>query len=283
MNAQEPYFRGKFAEAAKNLEIEYENIQLSECVFHIHSQTTELYHNHTLIDPDSAYFWVRRKGQDNFYCYLLCEFLHQHNAPFTDPANRSHTLSDMKIAQLLRLTQQGVPFPESYICRSYSFSLHQDKILENLGFPLVVKRAGERGEAVWLIKDLKALKAKFQEAPYDVHIVQKFIPNEYDLRVIVFEDQIIGAMTRHSTDGFANTGYDAKLSLTDLSDEEKRLALDVAQKAGVDFAGVDIVRTEQGPMVWEINKTPQMDRFIPATGIDAVTEAMRIVKERYLS
>ena len=52
-------------------------------------------------------------------------------------------------------------------------------------------------------------------------------------------------MTRNSADGFANTSYDALLEETEISDEEYQLALDVSRKAGVDFAGVDIVRTRR--------------------------------------
>lgn len=283
VNAQEAYFRGKFAVAAQDLGVDYHYLDLTECVFHVKGKESTLYHNNKMIDPQDGYFWIRRKGQDNFFCYLLTEFLSQQGVPFTDPANRSHTLSDMKIAQLLRLAPKGIPFPESYICRPYSFALHQDLIVNNVGFPCVVKRAGERGEAVWLVNNFQELDQKLNEGKaFDVNIIQKYIPNEFDLRVIVFENKIIGAMTRRSTDGFANTAYDAELKITDLTECECQLALESAEKAGVDLAGVDIVRTEQGPLVWEINKTPQLDRFIPATGIDAVSQILSLIKEKYL-
>ena len=137
-----------------------------------------------------GYFLIRRKDEDSFFSYLLAEFLSQHGAPFTDPSNRSHTLSDGKIAQLLRLTQLGVPFPESFICRPYSYTLHRDLIVNKFGFPCVVKRTGARGEAVWfMVESEDELEQKLAEEPFEVHIIQKYIPNDYDVRVIVFEDQ----------------------------------------------------------------------------------------------
>lgn len=223
------------------------------------------------------------KDADNFYAYLLTEFLHQHKASFSDPCNRSHTQSDGKIAQLIRLTEQGVPFPESFVCRPYSFIVHRDLIVDKIGFPCVVKRAGARGEAVWFVETEDELEAKMKEAPFDVHLVQKYMPNDYDIRVIVFEDQVIGAMQRSSDDGFANTSYDAIFELTQVSNEEKQLALTVAQKAGVDFAGVDVVKTKEGLKVWEVNKTPQLDRFIPATGIEVVESVLNHIKQKYLN
>lgn len=282
INVSEPYIKGKFATAAHKHDVNYEYIDLKECVFYADGSSTHLYSNNKRIDPSSGYFMIRRKDEDNFYAYLLVEFLSQHGAPFTDPCNRSHTQSDGKIAQLLRLTDQGVPFPESFVCRPYSFALHRDLIINKFGFPCVLKRTGARGEAVWFIESEEELAAKMNEAPFEAHLIQKYMPNDYDIRVIVFEDQVIGAMTRSSADGFANTSYNAILEHTKISDEEYQLALEVSRKAGVDFAGVDIVRTDEGLKVWEINKTPQLDRFIPATGIQALDLVVGHIKTTYL-
>jgi len=283
VNASEPYVRGKFATAAHKLDVDYEYVDLKECVFYADGKHTHFYNNNTKIDPKKGYFFIRRKDTDNFYAYLLTEFLHQHQADFNDACNRSHTRSDGKIAQLIRLTEQGVPFPESFVCRPYSFTLHRDLIVEKIGFPCVVKRTGARGEAVWFIDSEEKLMTKMEEAPFEVHLVQKYMPNDYDVRVIVFEDQVIGAMTRSSDDGFANTSYNAVLELTQISDEEQQLALDVAKKSGVDFAGVDVVRTSEGLKVWEVNKTPQLDRFIPATGIEAIECVLNHIQQKYTS
>ncbi|MGS2722894.1 ATP-grasp domain-containing protein [Porticoccus sp. GXU_MW_L64] len=282
VNGAEAYFRGKFAVAAINLNIPHDYIDLTECVFFVDGKETYLYRNNQKIEPSEGYFFIRKKSQDSYYCYLLAEFLAQHQAPFSDPCNRLHTEPDIKFSQLLRLTKQGIPFPESYICRPYSFDLHRDMITNRLGFPLVVKRAGARGEAVWLVRTEEELNAKLKEEPFEVHILQQFIANEGDIRVIVFEDKIIGAMTRSSADGFANTSYDAVLEHTQLSDQERQLALLASRKAGLDFAGVDIVKTDSGLKVWEINKTPQLDRFIPATGIPALEQILEYIKDKYL-
>ena len=282
INAKEPYFKGKFASAAGKLDVEYKYIDLTECIFYANDQKTYLYHNHELIEPKEGYFLIRRIGEDSFFSYLLTEFLHQHDAAFMDPGNRSHTQSDGKIAQLLRLTTQGIPFPESFLCRPYSFEMHRDFIIDKIKLPCVVKRTGARGEAVWFVKTEEELIQKMQEAPFEVHILQRYIPNEHDMRVIVFEDKVVGAMKRTSADGFANTSYDAKLEISDITKEEKTLAIDVCKKMGVDFGGVDLVRSEEGLMIWEVNKVPQLDRFIPATGIEALEVIVKTIKDRYL-
>jgi ribosomal protein S6--L-glutamate ligase len=282
INGSEPHFRGKFSRAVQDLEIEHQYVDLKECMFHVHDGELYFYENNNMVDPKSGYFFIREKETDSYFCYLLTEFLHQQGAPFSDPSNQSHTRSDSKSSQLLKLTKHGVPFPESFICRPYSFTLHSDFICERLGYPFVVKRGGARGEAVWLINNEAELEAKFEEAPFQVHLLQKYIPNEYDLRVFVFEDQILGAMKRASVDGFANTAVDASFETVEISEEEKNLAVLASQKAGVDFAGVDIVRTESGPMIWEVNKTPQVERFIPATGVNVVEIMLKMIKTGYL-
>ena len=90
-------------------------------------------------------------------------------------------------------------------------------------------------------------------------------------------------MTRSSADGFANTSYDAALELVDISEEEQELALEVCRRSGIDLGGVDIVRTEEGLKIWEINKVPQLHRFIPATGIEALDIIVGQIKTKYLS
>jgi RimK family alpha-L-glutamate ligase len=282
VNGSEPQFRGKFARAVQELAIEHQYIDLKECVFHACDGELYLYENNQRIDPQSGYFFIRENETDNYFCYLLTEFLHQQGAPFSDPVNQSHEKSESKPSQLLKLTKHGVPFPESFICRPYSFTLHCDFVQERLGYPLVVKRGGARGEAVWLIHNEAELEAKFEEAPFQVHLLQKYVPNDYDLRVFVFEDQVLGSMKRMSVDGFANTALDAKFEPIEIDEEEKQLAILASQKAGLDFAGVDIVRTDQGPMVWEVNKTPQVERFIPATGINVVEGVLQKIKAKYL-
>lgn len=282
INGSEPHFRGKFARAVQDLDIEHQYIDLKECIFHVCDGELYFYENNKMIDPKSGYFFIRENETDNYFCYLMTEFLHQQGAPFSDSSNRSHTSSDSKSSQLLKLTKHGVPFPESFICRPYSFTLHYDFIGERLGYPFVVKRGGARGEAVWLINNDAELEAKFEEAPFQVHLLQKYIPNDYDLRVFVFENTILGSMKRASVDGFANTAVDASFELVEISEEEEKLALMASQKAGVDFAGVDIVRTENGPMIWEVNKTPQVERFTAATGNNVVETMLKMIKRKHL-
>jgi RimK family alpha-L-glutamate ligase len=282
INGSEPHFRGKFSRAAQELSLEHQYLDLKECIFHACEGELYLYENNKMIEPESGYFFIREKETDDYFCYLLTEFLHQQGAPFSDPSNQSHTRSDSKSSQLLKLTKHGVPFPESFICRPYSCTLHYDFVCERLGYPFVVKRGGARGEAVWLINNEAELEAKFEEAPFQVHLLQKYVPNDYDLRVFVFEDQILGAMKRASVDGFANTALDASFETVEISEDEKRLALLASQKAGVDFAGVDIVRTEKGPMIWEVNKTPQVERFIAATENNVVETMLKIIKKGHL-
>lgn len=283
VNGSEPHFRGKFAIAAQKLEIPYEYVDLKECIFLIDGEDTYLYQNNAQIKPDNSYFLIRKKETDSYFCYLLTEFLHRHDTPFLDPGNRSHTLAHTKISQLLTLTGDGILFPRSIICRPYSYTLHRDMVAEQLGFPLVLKRNGARGEAVWLIDNEAELESKFAEAPFEAHILQKYIPNESDLRVIVFEDTVLGAMQRTSSDGFANAGYDATLEIVEITEEEKQLAIHASKKAGIDFSGVDIVRTDAGLRIWEVNKCPQIERFIAATDIEIVEIMLNTMKNKYLA
>lgn len=283
INCEEPYVRGNFAASANKHEVPFDTIDLKEVIFHISEGSTKLYSNNCLIDPLEAYFFIRRKADDSYFCYLLTEYLHHLKVPYLDECNRSHNALECKISQLIRLTPKGVPFPESFVCRPYAFELHQRFILDRISFPCVFKRSGARGEKVWLIDSKAALAAKIAESPREPFILQQYIANEFDLRVIVFEDRIVGSMKRSSVDGFANTASDAVLEPYELSAAETQLALESAKAADLDLAGVDIVHTNEGLKVWEINSVPQLHRFDAALDISAMDFIISQIKERYLT
>jgi ribosomal protein S6--L-glutamate ligase len=103
----------------------------------------------------------------------------------------------------------------------------------------------------------------------ELTLIQEYIPNDHDIRVFVFDGKIIAAIKRSSSDGFYNNvSQGGKPEKIPISAEEESICIGAAEKAELRVAGVDLVRTERGPLVFEVNKAPQMDIFSPAAGFD---------------
>ena len=60
----------------------------------------------------------------------------------------------------------------------------------------------------------------------------------------------------------------AKAELTELTDEERDIAIHAAEIMGLGLAGVDIIRSERGPLVLEVNSSPGIEGIEKTTGID---------------
>ncbi len=182
----------------------------------------------------------------------------------------------LKLAQNLALKKAGLPVPRTVW--GYLEKL-KSEIPNHLGFPAVVKRSGgSHGENVYLIENKDDLnqalaKLKPQEKKQNKRfIAQEFIPNQGDLRILVLGDRALGAIRRERTnDQFRNNvsrGGQAS-AVKNLSPQIAEIAVQAAKAVDLSFAGVDIVlrQTDNQPFIFEVNRSPQFNGFMKATGI----------------
>ena len=114
-------------------------------------------------------------------------------------------------------------------------------------------------------------------------MLQEFIPNDGDYRVLVLGKKVLGVMKRssQSKEEFRNN-YSAggKVEVADLPEEVKQLAVKAAEVCGLAVAGVDVAFRDydfKKPVIWEVNKGPQFKGFMKATGIDVPREIVRFL------
>ena len=157
-------------------------------------------------------------------------------------------------------------------------------------FPVIVKGSGgDRGTRVFkadnleqlekLVRDLR--KSETEEGKR--YMLQEFIPNDGDYRVLVLGDKVLGVMKRSSQNKkeFRNN-YSAggSVEIADLPEEVKQLAVKAAEVCGLAVAGVDVAFRDydfKKPVVWEVNKGPQFKGFMKATGIDVPAEIVKFL------
>lgn len=148
------------------------------------------------------------------------------------------------------------------------------RILEKLGLPMVIKLvSGSQGKGVVLAETRKAAKSVIQ-ALYVTGastLLQEYIEESSgtDVRAFVVGNRVIASMERSSSEDFRSnlhqggTGKPARL--TEL---EKKTAIKSSKAMGLQICGVDMLRSNRGPLVLEVNSNPGIEGIEAVTGRD---------------
>ncbi|HSX07320.1 MAG TPA: RimK family alpha-L-glutamate ligase [Candidatus Saccharimonadales bacterium] len=145
-----------------------------------------------------------------------------------------------------------------------------DVIAKAGGAPLIIKVArGTHGNGVVLAETNKAAKAVMQAFYVEgvSFLVQEFVKESAgeDIRALVVGRQVVASIKRQSLDDDfrSNTHQGGVGKTVKLTDEEERTAVRAAKAMGLAICGVDMIRSEHGPLVLEVNssaslKTPEL-------------------------
>lgn len=195
----------------------------------------------------------------------------------------SITRSRDKLRALQILSRSGIGLPTT----SYA---HSTKMTEKLikmvgGVPCVIKLIeGTQGKGVILaethkaaesvIDGLRQMKAHF--------LVQEFIKesNGCDIRAFVIGDKVVASMMRKAKDGDfrSNLHRGGTAVHVEISNEESRMAVKAAKALGLNVAGVDLLRSERGPLVLEVNSSPGLQGIETSTGLDIATMIIEYIE-----
>ena len=156
------------------------------------------------------------------------------------------------------LMRKDVPFPTTGSAYSRE---EYDKVIKTVGgAPLIIKlNEGTEGVGVFLAEDEKAAKNFLRTfKQFDARVMmQEFVKESSgsDIRAVVIGDQIIGALERKSQDGDfrANVALGAVTTVVELTEEEKDVILRATRAMGLGMAGVDMMRSDNGPVIIEVN------------------------------
>ncbi|MEJ2249631.1 MAG: RimK family alpha-L-glutamate ligase [Candidatus Lokiarchaeota archaeon] len=165
------------------------------------------------------------------------------------------------------LNKHGIPTPETVICE-HSYDALQ--AFDHLGKDVVLKPLfGSKGIGITRLND----KAFAENVIYslerlnEVFYLQEFIEHyNRDIRVLVLGNKAIAGMYRISDNWKTNIHAGAKMKPLMLTEELKSLAIEAAKVVRTEIAGVDIIESERGYMVIEVNSIPGF------TALDKVTE-----------
>jgi ribosomal protein S6--L-glutamate ligase len=191
-----------------------------------------------------------------------------------------------KLWTLQVLSGNGISIPTT----SFANSFYETKDLIKLvgGAPLVVKLLeGTKGIGVVLAENTKAAESvinAFRSLKADI-LVQQYIKESKgrDIRCFVIGDQVVASMQRVAEEGEfrANIHLGGKGEAIEITDEERALAINATKLIGLDVAGVDMVRSNSGPKILEINSSPGLEGIEKATNIDIASKMIEFLEEKY--
>jgi ribosomal protein S6--L-glutamate ligase len=166
-----------------------------------------------------------------------------------------------KLRSMQLLAKAGVGIPKTVFARE---TADFEGVLEQVGgAPVIIKVArGTHGNGVVLAETRKAALAVMQAFYVEEvnFLVQEYIAESagVDIRVFVVNGKVVASMLRQSLDDdFRSNIHQGGEGITvQLTPEERRTAQKAAKAMGLSVCGVDMMRSERGPLVLEVNSSP---------------------------
>ena len=193
------------------------------------------------------------------------------------------TRSRDKLRSLQLLSRRGVGIPVTAFARSPDDVT--GLIREVGGAPLVIKLLeGTQGIGVVLAETKTAAKSVIQGfMGLSANIlVQEYIKEAggSDIRCFVVGGKVIAAMQRTAPEGDfrSNLHRGGSASLVKLSPKERRTAVNAAKIMGLNVCGVDLLRSDRGPLVMEVNSSPGIGGIEAATGKDVANLIIEFIE-----
>ncbi|HSX05728.1 MAG TPA: RimK family alpha-L-glutamate ligase [Candidatus Saccharimonadales bacterium] len=180
---------------------------------------------------------------------------------FTTTTSIALVRSRDKLRSTQLLAKAGVGIPKTVFGRE---TADLDDILDQVGgAPVIIKVArGTHGNGVVLAETKKAAKAVMQAFYVEgvSFIVQEFVAESAgtDIRAFVVNGKVVASMQRQSLDDDfrSNLHQGGQGSTVRLTDEERKTAQKAAKAMGLPICGVDMMRSDRGPLVLEVNSSP---------------------------
>ena len=178
-----------------------------------------------------------------------------------------------KLRSLQILSRAGLGMPKTAFT---NYSKDVSNVLQQVGgAPVVIKLLeGTQGVGVVLAETDQAAES-VMEAFNGLQarvIVQQFVKEAggADVRVFVVDGVVVGAMKRQGKEGEfrSNLHRGGSATIIELSEDEEAAALKAAKVLGLGIAGVDLLQSNSGPVVMEVNSTPGLEGIEKATGKD---------------
>jgi len=277
------YSTSRLAEAARNRGHQVDVLNHNHCYVAMETGNNNIYLGDTELTDYEAI--IPRIGASvTFYgSSIIRGFEVKH--VYTTLSSLALVRSRDKLRATQVLAKHGIGIPKTVFAK-------QPRDVQNLintvgGPPLIVKLLeGTQGLGVVLAETKTAAKSVI-EAFYGLNaniLVQEFIKEAggSDIRALVVGGKVIAAYKRQGQEGEfrSNLHRGGQGTKVKLSAAEKKTAIAATKALGLNIAGVDMLRSDRGPLVLEVNSSPGFEGVEKVTGVDVADTIIEFVEKQ---
>ena len=283
----------KLAEAAKQRGHEIRFVNPAKCLQYISEHERGLDRFYLVTDqpePERIYskdvdVVIPRIGSGVEYGSSILRFMVENLNCYSPNNPWGHVFASNKAYTLQKLSSVGVKVPRTIITESPQ---HVAWIVDQIKLPIIVKTwNGSKGKTVGICDSKRSANSLFSFA---LHAGLKILLEQYietggtDYRVWVVGDKVSVAMKRTSGDSKdfrANISQGGKGEKVELSKEDEQLCIKAAHAIGLNVAGVDLMKSENGTSyIIEINSNPGV-KIIDITGVNPFIDIIQFCEDNY--
>lgn len=202
------------------------------------------------------------------------------------PLNESMAIgrSRDKLRSMQLLARKGIGLPVTTFAHSTKYT---DDMIEMVGgAPLVIKLLeGTQGLGVVLGEthtSARSVIEAFRKVNVNI-LLQEYIKEAQamDIRCLVVGGKVVASMKRQGPPGDfrSNLHRGGTATAEKITPEERSIATRSAAIMGLNVCGVDLLRTNHGPVVMEVNSSPGLEGIEKATGVDVATKIIKFIEE----
>ena len=211
---------------------------------------------------------------------LILDYLKQNDVPYFSygtPSDKGNKLADM-----YNLLSNGLPYIPSFVTASPTIAAKYIQDNWDNQYPVIIKELNSsQGDGVYKVENKNELGGYFKKKDElhpgnteQMRMLQRFIPNEGDYRVLLFNFNPIAIARRWSKDKEKefrnNLSKGGSGEVAELPQPVTQIAIDAAKALGKYMAGVDLIQDSKTGKwyIMEVNSSPQYHYFSEISGLD---------------
>ena len=281
-NGNANYSTKRLVEEAKKRGHKVRVVKYKNCYLSLDDKHPDVYYKGKKLEEFDAILPRIANYMTRYGCAVVRQFEMQ--GVYTSAASVAITRARDKLRAAQILAKYDVDTPKTLVSRNTS---DIDDLLEQIGLPVIIKLAsGTHGNGVILADTKKAAKSALQafylynEDGTNI-LLQEYIKESagVDVRAFVVGGRVVASMKRESLDDdFRSNLHKGGLGIPiRLTPEEKKMAIKAAKAMGLHICGVDLMRSNRGPLVLEVNASPGFG-IEKVTGRDVASKIIEYVE-----
>ncbi len=281
---QDLYSNQRILEAGEERGHEMVFLNIKQCYMKLDANEPEAHYRGGKVLGELDAVITRIRPSMTFYgCALARQF--ESMGVYTINTSAAVTQSRDKLFSLQLMLKNGVSIPTSGFANS---PMDTNDLIDMVGgAPLIVKLLeGTQGRGVVLAETKKAAESvinAFKTLNANL-LVQQFIreADGKDLRCFVIDGKVVASIQRTAAPGEfrANIHQGGSASIVKITPKERALAIKAAKTLGLKVAGVDIIRSQNGPLLLEVNSSPGLEGIETATGKDVAGTMIAAIEKK---